>query len=956
MSEHTLRRLADLERRAEHDRVRSSTAALVYNAQTFGAAPTATMPVNTAALMAAIAAAATTGGIVGIGPGTYALSPFTVPSGVVLRGAGSGSTTLDFSGMTGTTSDTAIEATGTTTALPALAANIAQDVLTLTFTTPPAAVVGDVLRIYDKENYSFSRARSYYRAGEFCQVKSVSGNVVTLTQPTYAAYSATALTTTASLGGVAGVPRVTVVKVNPVRVGFSGMSMRFKVGSRGLRVTDGLNPFFDDLDLTGSDLSNLEVKRCYGVMINSVRIWDGNPVIQYGKGVLNYGLIIASCQHVTVNGCLLEAGRHGMTVGGAGADGDVSSRDLTFSGGMIGNNLANYTYTTLADTTIASNVLTNVASFSGFRAGDPVSGAGIPVDTTISSIDDAALTMTLDQNATATASGVTISRTDSAGGVMGCNLHGNCEFVRFAGVSMPRGYNPSGNHSAAIGCAIGSGGSGLAIYGSGNELTGWDHIIQGCTIDATTHVLRNFAAVHVSAGSIISDPQQPGGTFRFIDNVVNVGPYASMNRDDPDPALWTLLTGLNMIQIVNSAGYKNQKQIVRLTGVPTGGTFTLTYSGQTTAGIAYNATAAAVQAALEALPNIANRDVTVVSDAAVGHPWTVYFGGALVSATTTPAELTASGVGLTGGTAPSVLISASVADQNCEITGNTITSNRATFGGVYALVVQAATNKAWKRVNISGNRLRGGGVWARGTNAEQLAIEDNDVDRALAQGLRVDVNATDTAMPKRVQVRRNTIHRAAGTGMLLNGAAATDTLDCTDNTSIDNALNPAASSNLDNSAYLSGWLEATFQRNRVGDHKPTTTQSRSVAFNTITLLRNDGNINTSAVTTINRTAITKEIARTTTDGLRVVAYGTAAPTVGTWAVGDELINTAPTTSKAIDRWRCITAGTPGTWRAVGTGSGTTAQRPVLVANDAGYQYDNTTTGTLQYWSGAAWLR
>src|SRR3954465_8763162 len=50
----------------------------------------------------------------------------------------------------------------------------------------------------------------------------------------------------------------------------------------------------------------------------------------------------------------------------------------------------------------------------------------------------------------------------------------------------------------------------------------------------------------------------------------------------------------------------NEVQTITVTGTPTGGTFTLTYSTQTTAAIAYNATAAAVQTALEALSNIAS--------------------------------------------------------------------------------------------------------------------------------------------------------------------------------------------------------------------------------------------------------------------------------------------------------------------------------------------------------------
>jgi hypothetical protein len=53
----------------------------------------------------------------------------------------------------------------------------------------------------------------------------------------------------------------------------------------------------------------------------------------------------------------------------------------------------------------------------------------------------------------------------------------------------------------------------------------------------------------------------------------------------------------------------NEKQTIDITPDPTGGTFTLTWSGQTTAAIAWNASAATVQAALEALSNITPGDI-----------------------------------------------------------------------------------------------------------------------------------------------------------------------------------------------------------------------------------------------------------------------------------------------------------------------------------------------------------
>ena len=72
--------------------------------------------------------------------------------------------------------------------------------------------------------------------------------------------------------------------------------------------------------------------------------------------------------------------------------------------------------------------------------------------------------------------------------------------------------------------------------------------------------------------------------------------------------------------------------------------FTLTFSGQTTASLAQAATAAQVQAALEALSNIGAGNVAVTG--AAGGPYTVTFQGAL--ADTNVAQMTATPTGGTG--------------------------------------------------------------------------------------------------------------------------------------------------------------------------------------------------------------------------------------------------------------------------------------------------------------------
>ena len=96
----------------------------------------------------------------------------------------------------------------------------------------------------------------------------------------------------------------------------------------------------------------------------------------------------------------------------------------------------------------------------------------------------------------------------------------------------------------------------------------------------------------------------------------------------------------------------DQVVIVSLTGTVTGGTFTLTYDGNTTDPIAYNANAQIVQASLAALTNI-GADNVLVRQAQVAGPWTVEFVGNL-GGMSLPA-LTATGVDLAGGSATAIV-------------------------------------------------------------------------------------------------------------------------------------------------------------------------------------------------------------------------------------------------------------------------------------------------------------
>lgn len=114
------------------------------------------------------------------------------------------------------------------------------------------------------------------------------------------------------------------------------------------------------------------------------------------------------------------------------------------------------------------------------------------------------------------------------------------------------------------------------------------------------------------------------------------------------------ITATNKYGPYSDAG-TNEKQRVTITGSPTGGTFTLTYDGQTTAAIAYNASAATVQTALLALSNIDAGEIACTGGALPGTAVTIEFLGDLQG--TNVSTITADGSALTGGTTPAVTIS-----------------------------------------------------------------------------------------------------------------------------------------------------------------------------------------------------------------------------------------------------------------------------------------------------------
>jgi hypothetical protein len=148
-------------------------------------------------------------------------------------------------------------------------------------------------------------------------------------------------------------------------------------------------------------------------------------------------------------------------------------------------------------------------------------------------------------------------------------------------------------------------------------------------------------------------------------------------------------SGANVGYAVPVAALANEVKLLTMTGSPAGGTFTLTFDGETTGTIVYNAAASVVQAALEGLSNINIGDVTVTGTG----PWTVTFGGRYAGVNVP--VFTANSGSLTGGTSPTLTPTTTteggsgVTDGSDVLAGYLFTTQRVVNGADTATVVVA---------------------------------------------------------------------------------------------------------------------------------------------------------------------------------------------------------------------------------------------------------------------------
>lgn len=146
---------------------------------------------------------------------------------------------------------------------------------------------------------------------------------------------------------------------------------------------------------------------------------------------------------------------------------------------------------------------------------------------------------------------------------------------------------------------------------------------------------------------------------------VNAGTLGDITIDGENAVTFSMTGGYTVgrnnwstgpFNVVYGGTAVSEGQTVTISGTPTGGSIRLSFAGQQTGSIAYNAANTAVKTALEALSNIEVGDVAVTGGPGPATPWVVTFGGNYAGADVPQMTATSQ---LTGGTNPAVAVTTS---------------------------------------------------------------------------------------------------------------------------------------------------------------------------------------------------------------------------------------------------------------------------------------------------------
>jgi len=284
----------------------------------FGMWPSKTASENNTAFGLALDEAISSGRVLRLAAGSFSLSSAitkNLAAGQTLTIEGEGDETiLDWSTLG---SGHGLTIQGALTQIQDLS-SAAKGNLTATFASAPSLTTEDVFIIYDTTNSSWNTARTYYRAGEFCRVRSVSGSDALLTSPLYDSYT---------------VANCDVYKMNGASVTVRNLRLKGASSTGLLKVSICVKPVVENVSSYHEAYQCIEFDRCYSPTFNNPQVYNK------GSASDDYGVVFSNSQHGRIFGGNLYARRHGVAIGGGDYIGCVPCRDIKTIGSTISNDI-----------------------------------------------------------------------------------------------------------------------------------------------------------------------------------------------------------------------------------------------------------------------------------------------------------------------------------------------------------------------------------------------------------------------------------------------------------------------------------------------------------------------------------------------------------------------------------------------------------------------------------------
>lgn len=208
-------------------------------------------------------------------------------------------------------------------AQPALSVDVALNDLSLSFSANHSLAKDDVFIIFNPTAGSFNSTRTYYYAGEFNKVVSVT--------------SATQIKMWGLSKDVYPKAAVSVYKLTACPVVWENLTVEAPSTGfiRPIEVSLGTYVRMRNIKAYGSNYVGISLDRCYDVDISATGI-DVSDQAVFSK----YGISIGNSQLVRIRGCTVNAVRHAINIGGDDFVGSVPNTDVRVSNCTLKNDSA----------------------------------------------------------------------------------------------------------------------------------------------------------------------------------------------------------------------------------------------------------------------------------------------------------------------------------------------------------------------------------------------------------------------------------------------------------------------------------------------------------------------------------------------------------------------------------------------------------------------------------------